>query len=290
MADDAKWQEIARQLRARLSDANHPDHIAVGEHLPSVGALAAELGVASSTVRRAYEDLVRDNVIGKSGRTERYRALSGRRASRTLLTINLSQEEGRRPSGEPHELDAYRAAVLAQGLVPIVEGPDVSIADPSDQDRLDLALPDGEQFVRRAVRRYFAHPPGPGTGEDAITSKDAPSPYDLDTRQAGSLQRTFYPDSIVDRAPRLQSVRDIAEGTIKYLKTQGLEQVGYLDTVTARNATLDEAVFFTMTNPEPVLEIRRIAYTADGTRLRLTQTVFDSVRHRVTYETASRPD
>lgn len=294
-ADTTKWQEVARDLRDRMVDAERDDHLGPGEQLPSVGVLASERGMAPSTVRRAYEELVKEELISKTGRTDRYRVVEGRIIPSTyVLVINLSREEGAGAEGAdnshlPIELDAYRAAVIKQGLVPLVEGPQVSMAAPSETDRKDLVLGAGEQFVRRALKRFFARRSAPDTDPAFIKTGDAPHSYDVRTVQPGSLQRTFYPDSIADRAPRLHSVKDITEGTIRYLAAQGLAQAGYRDVVLSRNATKDEAAFFEMREPEPVLEVRRVAYAGDGCPLRLTQTIFDSARHQISYETGQVP-
>lgn len=294
-AEGTKWQEIARDLRDRMLDTQREDHLRPGDQLPSVNVLANERQMAPSTVRRAYEELLREGLISKTGKTERYRIVERRIVPRPyVLVINLSREEWVGPDGmsdtnQPGELDAYRTAVVKQGLVPIVEGPEVSMAIPSESDMGDLGLADSEELVRRAVKRFFARKPSADTEPADVATEGAPEPYDRRSIQPGSLQRAFYPDSIADVAPRLHSVKDISEGTVKYLATQGIAQQGYRDVVISRNATRDEAAFFEMRDLEPVLEVRRISYASDGRALRLTQTIFDATRHRISFETGQVP-
>ncbi|MEV0381749.1 GntR family transcriptional regulator [Nonomuraea sp. NPDC050643] len=289
-----KWQIIERYLQDRMNNPDRDDHLAPGDQLPSVNDLVQERKMAASTVRRAYDELAKAGLIEKTGKTDRYR-VSGLRAFpiKRRLIINLSKEEGGLepdPSGDrPVELDAYRAAVLHQGLIPITLELTVSMAAPSATDELELNLQPDEQLVRREVKRYFARKPDANTEPIFIDSEGAPDQYDVRTKEPGSLQRTFYPDTLTEEAPRLQSVKDIAEGTIRYLTSCNLVQEGYRDIVDSRNATPDEAAFFDMSGLQPVTEVRRIAYTREGRPLRLTQTVFDAARHLISYETGVVP-
>ena len=56
------------QLRAQLAALVHAGDLLEGERLPSVRALAEDLGVAAGTVARAYSELETDGLVEGRGR------------------------------------------------------------------------------------------------------------------------------------------------------------------------------------------------------------------------------
>ena len=56
------------QLRAQLAALVHAGDLKEGERLPSVRALAEDLGVAAGTVARAYSELETDGLVEGRGR------------------------------------------------------------------------------------------------------------------------------------------------------------------------------------------------------------------------------
>jgi DNA-binding transcriptional regulator YhcF (GntR family) len=56
------------QLRSQLASRAASGHLPAGTRLPTVRALAAELGVAAGTVARAYRELEADGVVVTEGR------------------------------------------------------------------------------------------------------------------------------------------------------------------------------------------------------------------------------
>ena len=56
------------QIRAQVAALVHDGALAHGDRLPSVRALAAELGVAAGTVARAYTELETDGLVAGQGR------------------------------------------------------------------------------------------------------------------------------------------------------------------------------------------------------------------------------
>lgn len=56
------------QVRAGIIAAVHEGELVVGSKLPTVRALAEELGVAANTVAKAYRELESDGVIETRGR------------------------------------------------------------------------------------------------------------------------------------------------------------------------------------------------------------------------------
>lgn len=57
------------QIRLRILDLAASGDLAVGTKLPSVRALAADLGVAANTVARAYRELEQAGVVVTAGRS-----------------------------------------------------------------------------------------------------------------------------------------------------------------------------------------------------------------------------
>jgi DNA-binding transcriptional regulator YhcF (GntR family) len=65
------------QLRVQVIDAVRTGSLAAGSKLPTVRALAAQLGLAANTVARAYRELEGDGVIETRGRLGSFIAATG---------------------------------------------------------------------------------------------------------------------------------------------------------------------------------------------------------------------
>ncbi|MGO4692440.1 GntR family transcriptional regulator [Glaciibacter sp. 2TAF33] len=65
------------QLRVQVIDAVRAGSLAAGARLPTVRALAGQLGLAVNTVARAYRELEGDGVIETRGRLGSFIAASG---------------------------------------------------------------------------------------------------------------------------------------------------------------------------------------------------------------------
>jgi GntR family transcriptional regulator len=59
LSDEPLQSQIARQIRAKILAGE----LSAGDSLPSIRALAREQQVSVITVQRAYENLIRDNLI-----------------------------------------------------------------------------------------------------------------------------------------------------------------------------------------------------------------------------------
>lgn len=57
------------QIRLRILDLAASGALAVGAKLPSVRALASDLGVAANTVARAYRELEQAGIVATAGRS-----------------------------------------------------------------------------------------------------------------------------------------------------------------------------------------------------------------------------
>lgn len=89
------------QIRAQIAALVHAGSLTEGDRLPTVRALAADLGVAAGTVARAYSELETDGLV------------VGRRRFGTTVT-----QAGRDPAQARVQAAANRlvAAALADGL------------------------------------------------------------------------------------------------------------------------------------------------------------------------------
>ena len=66
--DPASTTPPYEQIRAQVAALVHRGALAHGDRLPSVRALATELGVAAGTVARAYTELETDGLVAGRGR------------------------------------------------------------------------------------------------------------------------------------------------------------------------------------------------------------------------------
>src|SRR5215469_11676366 len=122
----------------------------------------------------------------------------------------------------------------------------------------ELQLPDGSMVVSRHQRRFIDDIPW-------------------------SLQTSFYPMGLAQRATRLIQAGDIVEGTVEYLKQElGIKQVGYRDIITVRAPDTVETAFFKL--PEDgrvsIIETRRTAFDEHNTPIRLTVSVYPADRNQ----------
>jgi GntR family transcriptional regulator len=106
-----------------------------------------------------------------------------------------------------------------------------------------------------------------------------------------SVQESYYPlEWVTKGAKTLQFPEDIAEGTVNYLADFGLEQVGYRDLIAARLPTDKEQDHFNLKRNHAVIEAYRTSFTADGTPIRVTVTVFPADRNQLVYDMGEVPD
>jgi DNA-binding transcriptional regulator YhcF (GntR family) len=66
--DDSATEPPYEQLRAAIAELVESGELTPGERLPSVRALAEQLGLASNTVARAYRELEHAGVVTTRGR------------------------------------------------------------------------------------------------------------------------------------------------------------------------------------------------------------------------------
>jgi GntR family transcriptional regulator len=122
----------------------------------------------------------------------------------------------------------------------------------------ELQLPDGSMVVSRHQRRFIDDIPW-------------------------SLQTSFYPMSLAQRATRLIQAGDIPEGIVEYLLQElGTKQVGYHDTITVRAPDNSETAFFKLPDDGriSIIEIRQTVFDERGTPIKLTVSVYPADRNQ----------
>lgn len=75
--DPAAPEPPFEQLRARIAARTASGELEPGEKLPTVRALAAEVGLAVNTVARVYRELEADGVVVTEGRRGTFAASGG---------------------------------------------------------------------------------------------------------------------------------------------------------------------------------------------------------------------
>ncbi|GAA3197709.1 MULTISPECIES: GntR family transcriptional regulator [Streptomyces] len=97
------------QVRARIADQARSGALPVGFRLPTVRALAGELGIAANTVAKAYRALEADGVIETRGRNGSFVAAAGEAADKEAATAAADYARRAHRLGLDH--DAALAAV-----------------------------------------------------------------------------------------------------------------------------------------------------------------------------------
>jgi DNA-binding GntR family transcriptional regulator len=169
---------------------------------------------------------------------------------------------------DPGEETVYLAEVAASGRMPTNSPPQVEIQLATGAVARALHLDEGAQVVSRHQERSIDDTPW-------------------------SLQTTFYPMSLVQRgATKLILPTNIDEGAMAYLAREfDLKQVGYRDTISVRPPYENEARFFKLSADGriSVFEIHRLGFDGDGSRIRLSITVYPADRNRFRVDVGKVP-
>ena len=104
------------QIRSRIAELARAGELPVGHRLPTVRALATELGLAVNTVARAYRELEGDGVVETRGRHGTLIAAAGDAAHRLAAVAAATYAERVQRLGLPRE-EAQAAVVTALGVV-----------------------------------------------------------------------------------------------------------------------------------------------------------------------------
>jgi GntR family transcriptional regulator len=243
MATMTLYRRIASELRDQIRTGQLPP----GTQLPTEQELAQRHGVSRNTVRLALGMLTNEGMISSSagrGTFVRDRAALTYHASRSEMTY----------SGEG---DAYVTEVRQQGR------------EPSQTFRLQIVPAAADVAERLQIEE------GASTIVRSLTRFVDGQPW--------SLQDSYYPMDLGQLAPELMSPSDVPQGTTSLLAEHGHAQVGYLDELTTRMPTPEEASTLDMAVGTPLIDYVRTGYTTERP-VRVTRTVFAGDRNRILYE------
>ncbi|MET8698936.1 GntR family transcriptional regulator [Kitasatospora sp. NPDC058032] len=99
--DPASATPPYEQIRARIAEQARSGELATGLRLPTVRALAEQLGLAAGTVARAYRELEADGVVETHGRRGTLIAAVGDSAHRLAAAAAAEYAERVRRLGLP---------------------------------------------------------------------------------------------------------------------------------------------------------------------------------------------
>ena len=161
----------------------------------------------------------------------------------------------------------YTSEVAASGRIATTGNLKVEIQKSTRSVAAALAIPEGCDVISRQEQRFVDGRPW-------------------------SLQTSFYPRSLVAQAPRLQDPEALEEGTVRYLRAQGIDQVAYRDSIAVRVPNRIDSDFFDLpaNGQIQVIEIFRTAFDQDQNRIRLTTTAYRADRNRFIVNVGDVPD
>jgi GntR family transcriptional regulator len=170
-----------------------------------------------------------------------------------VLTLSTDPETG---SGGGEGL-VYTAEVTASGRKATTNRLMVGVQKAEPNVAASLRIPEGSDVIFRHEERYVDGRPW-------------------------SLQTSFYPRPLADRAPQLLDTDAISQGAVAYLRSCGIEQAGYRDALEVRKPDLDETDYFGIPGDGrvEVTEIYRTGFDQDHNPVRLTITVYRADRNR----------
>ncbi|MER5353012.1 GntR family transcriptional regulator [Kitasatospora sp. NPDC002551] len=99
--DPASATPPYEQIRAQIAEQARTGELATGLRLPTVRALAEQLGLAAGTVARAYRELEADGVVETHGRRGTLIAAAGDSAHRLAAAAAAEYAERARRLGVP---------------------------------------------------------------------------------------------------------------------------------------------------------------------------------------------
>ncbi len=240
------YREIARDLRRKINSGA----LEQGSRLPTEDELMEEYHASRNTVRGALRELsIRGLVYTLHGK--------GTFVTEDVPPIVTTLTTDPATGGGGGEGRVYTAEVAASGRKATTSDPDVGIQKANAAVADALKIPEGSDVIFRHEKRFVDGRPW-------------------------SLQTSFYPRSLEDRAPRLLDTDDISEGAVNYLRSRGIEQAGYRDAIEVRKPDPTETDFFGIPSDGRVemTEIYRVGFDQHKERVRLTITVYRADRNR----------
>ena len=250
------YRQIADDLRHKIDSGE----LAQGSQLPTEDELMDSHHASRNTVRGAIKELTSRGLVY---------TLHGKGTFVTELLnpiVTTLTSDPKTGSGGGEGL-VYTAEVARSGRIASTTDPQVGIqkANPTVADA--LRVPAGTDLISRHQPRFVDERPW-------------------------SLQTSFYPRRLAERAPRLLSAEDIAEGTVPYLRSCGIQQAGYRDAIEVRAPNQGETDFFGVPADGRIqmVEIYRVAFDQHKERFRLTITVYRADRNRFLINVGKVPE
>jgi GntR family transcriptional regulator len=256
---DPIYRQIADDLRHQIETGE----LRPGEQLKTEIELREKYNASRNTIRDAIKLLTTRGLIET-------RPGQGTFVVETIVpyvTTLTGDPETSGGEGDTYEGDAYTREVAARRRRPKITLPEVGIHQAGSPATAELRLPPGTQVVSRHQRRFIDDIPW-------------------------SLQTSFYPMDLAQKAPQLLQVGDIGEGTVAYLReTLRIKQAGYHDTITVRAPDNVEAAFFKLPDDGriSIIETRRTAFDDQGTPVRLTVSVYPADRNQLAINVGEVP-
>lgn len=253
----ARWTEIAEDLERRIESGE----LARGKLLPTEGELQTEYKASRNTVRKALELLTDKRLVDpKQG----HGTVILEELETFVTTLSTDPDNDLGEGGE--EAATYPDIVHEQNRETRASEPTAENVKCSTKIAGQLELAENDLVVKRRQQRFI---------DNTIWS----------------VQESYYPWKWVTMgAVKLQFPEDIDGGAVDYLaKTIGVRQVGYIDLVAARLPTDEEQGLFNLKRNHTVIEVYRTSFSADGTPIRVTVTVFPADRNQIAYDRGTVP-
>jgi GntR family transcriptional regulator len=240
------YRQIAGDLRRKIESGE----LGQRARLPTEDQLMGSYHASRNTVRNALKELTTRGLVytlhGKG-------TFVSELVSPILTTLTVDPKTSKGGS----EILLYTAEIAASGRLLSVVGPIVEVSKASPVVANSLRISESADVIIRHEKRYV----------DGL-------PW--------SMQTSFYPRGLSDRAGRLLDTEDIEEGTAAYLAECGIQQVGYHDEIGWRSPNEGETAYFDLPTDGhiQIVEIRRFSFDQNKTRIRFTVTVLRADRNR----------
>jgi GntR family transcriptional regulator len=250
------YREIADDLRRQIESGE----LGEGDKLPTEDELIGAYSASRNTVRGAIKELSNRGLVethqGKG-------TFVAEEVPPIVTTLTTDPETG---SGGGEGL-VYTAEVQRSGRKATTSGLRVEVQKANAAVADSLKVPEGTDVISRHEQRFVDGRPW-------------------------SLQTSFYPRTLAERAPRLLETDSFEAGTVAYLRDCGIQQAGYRDAIEVRIPNQEEADFFRLPidNRIQMVEIYRVAFDQDQQRVRLTVTVYRADRNRFIINVGDVPD
>ena len=240
------YRQIADDLRRRIESGE----LGQRTQLPTEDQLMESYRASRNTVRNALKELTTRGLVstlhGKG-------TFVSELVSPILTTLTIDPKTGK-GGGEGF---VYTAEVAASGRLPSAVGPVVEVSKASPVVARSLRISETTDVISRHEKKYVDNLPW-------------------------SMQTSFYPRSLSDRAGRLLDTGNIEEGTVAYLAECGIQQLGYRDEIGWRSPNEGETAYFDLPADGhiQIAEICRITFDQNKNRVRFTVTVYRADRNR----------